>query len=262
MENPAPSPAAVPAALSPVGDLLSSGANVTLENAGALLGVWAACHLPAQALGFVVGMTTGLVDKASLQTSLETHDFGRLAALAAVGLFGMALGMLGYATSILLAARALRGQAVVLGDLLVEGVGRTISVMFASLVVGVCVGLGAMALILPGLYLLLRLFLTVTATCVDGLGPLSAFGRSWALTRGRLRGSAAFLGALFVIGLLTGAALIAASLVLRMIGGVAGPAGGALAGLVVNLFQFMVSAWGAACMTKFYLELADLPPPA
>lgn len=253
-------PAAAPAELPGVGEVLSAGTTVTLDNAGVIFGIWAACHLPAQVLGFVVGMTTGLADKEAIRNALAAHDMGALAALAAVGLLGMALGMLGYATTILLAARVFRGQAVALGDLLVDGVGRMISVVFASLLVGLCIGFGTLLLIIPGLYLLFRLSMTVCATCAEGLDPLTAFRRSWSLTDGRFWDIATVLGALFAVGLLAGVALLAAGVVLRIVASVAGGAGAAVAALVINLFQFVVSAWGTACMTKFYLELADRAP--
>ncbi len=258
---PVPSPApAVSAELPGVGEILTAGTNVTLDNAGLLFGIWAACHLPAQVLGFVVGMTTGTADKEAISNALASHDFGSLAALAAVGVLGMALGLLGYATTILLAARAYRGQALALGDLLADGVGRMISVVFASLLVGICIGFGTLLLILPGLYLLFRLSMTVCATCAEGLDPLTAFKRSWSLTEGRMWDLSKFLGALFFIGLVTGVGILAANVALRIVGAAAGAAGGAAAGVVGNLLQFIVSAWGTACMTKFYLELADRSP--
>jgi hypothetical protein len=255
-----PPAAAVPAELPGVGEVLSAGTTVTLDNAGVIIGIWAACHLPAQVLGFVVGMTTGLADKEAIKNAITNHDIGAIAALAAVGLLGLVLGMLGYATTILLAARAFRGQAIALGDLLVDGVGRMISVVFASLLVGVCIGFGTLLLIIPGLYLLFRLSMTVCATCAEGLDPLTAFRRSWSLTGGRFWDIASVLGALFVVGIGAAVALLAAGVVLRIVGSVAGAAGAGLAALVINLFQFVVSAWGTACMTKFYLELADRSP--
>lgn len=255
---PAPSPA--PAEVPAVGDVLTAATGVTLDNAGLLFGVWAVCHFPAQALGFVVGLTSGLQDKEAIKTAIQNHDFGMVIPLAVVGLVGMVLGLLGYASTILLAAKAFRGQAASLGDLLVEGAGRMLAVVAASLLVGLCVGFGTLALILPGLYLVVRLSLVVCATCVDGRGPVDAFGRGWRLTGGRFWDVLVFVLALFGVGLVAAIGLMAAGFMLGIAGSFAGAAGSALAGLVVNLAQFMVSAWGSVCMTKFYMELSARTP--
>lgn len=260
--SPAPAPSAPPAALPGVGALMTAGTSVTLDNAGVLIGVWAVCHAPPQVLGFVVRMTTGLGDKDAIKNAFANHDFGGLAGLGAVGLVGMVLGVLAYASTILLATRAFQGKPVALGDLLLDGVGRMWSLFAASALVGLAIGFGTLALILPGLYLLFRLCLAACATCAEELAPLDAVSRSWALTAGRFWDIAVFVGALFVVGLVAGVALLAAGIVLRIAGAAAGAAGSALAGLVVNLFQFVVSAWGTACLTKFYLELADRSPRA
>ncbi|MBI3566358.1 MAG: hypothetical protein HY079_14275 [Elusimicrobia bacterium] len=260
--SPAPSPAAAPAALPGVGEVLSAGTGVTLDNAGLLFGLWACTDMPAQVLGLVVRTMTGLGDKDGLKNALANQDYGALGGLAAVGMVGLLTGMLAYAATILLAARAFRGRPVALGELLADGLGRLPALLGASLVTGLAVGLGTLALFLPGLYLLVRLCLAACASCAEERGALDSVGRSWALTSGRLMDVVVFVFALFIVGLVAAVALMAGGFVLRLIGAVAGTAGTALAGLVVNLLQFLVSAWGTACMTRFFLELADRTPSA
>jgi len=263
MDNAPSAPASPPPAAADVpgvGETLSAGTRVALDNAGVLVGLWAACQFPAQALGFVVTLSAGLSSKESIRAAIEARDVGALAALGAVGIVGLVLGLLGYAATILLAARAYRGQPVALGDLLMEGAGRMFAVVAASLVVGLCVGAGTLLLIVPGVYLGVRLSLAVCGTCVDGLGPIEAVGRGWRLTGGRFWDVVVFMLALFGLGLVAAVGLLFAGFVLRLVGAAAGAAGAALAGLVVNLFQFFVSAWGTACMTKFYMELSARAP--
>ena len=268
MDNaPAPSPAgpdasAAPAALPGVGEMMTAGTGVTLDNAGLLLGVWACTSAPAQVLGLVVRTVAGLGDRDALKNAFLNHDMGVLAGLGAVALVGLVTGMLSYAATILLAARAFRGKPVGLGDLLVDGLGRMPALLGASVLAGLAVGAGTLALFLPGLYLLVRLCLAACATCAEDAGPVEALSRSWALTSGRLMDTVVFASALFVVGLVAAIALMAAGFVLKLVGAVAGAAGAAVAGLVVNLLQFIVSAWGTACMTRYFLELSDRTPRA
>lgn len=265
MDNaPAPSPAvpSATAALPGVGELMTAGTGLTLDNAGLLFGIWACTNAPVQVLGLIVRTAGGLADKDSIKNALMNQEYGVIAGLAAVGLVGMVAGMLAYSATILLAARAFRGRAVSLGGLLADGLGRLPSLLVASLIAGVAIGLGTLALILPGLYLLVRLCLGACATCAEELGPVEAVSRSWALTADRFMDTVVFVFALFVVGLVAAVALMAAGFVLKIAGALAGAAGAAVAGLVVNLLQFIVSAWGTACMTRYYLELADRTPRA
>ncbi len=265
---PSPAPAPAPAAAAPsaevpgVGDVLTAATAVTLDNAGLLFGLWAVCHLPTQVLGFVVGVSTGLQDKEALKNAISSGDYGVLASLAAVGLVGLVLGLLGYASTIILAAKSFRGQAAALSDLLLEGAGRMLAVVAVSLLVGIGIGFGTLLFILPGIYLVVRWSLAVCGTCVDGLGPIQSMKRGWALTGGRFWDVLVFMLALFAVGMAAAVALMAAGFVLGLAGAAAGAAGRALAGLIVNLCQFMVSAWGSMCLTKFYLELSARTPEA
>jgi len=239
-----------------VGDILSAGTKVTLDNAGLLLGLWAACGLPPQILAFVVGLNTGITDGPSVKAAFEAGNWGALGMLGAVACVGLVFGLVGYAATLALAARSLRGQESAVGGLLSQALGRLIAVVVASVLTGMAVGFGFVLLFLPGLYLMVRLSLAVGATVVEDAGPLDAISRSWNLTSGRFGETLTFLAALILAAFGAFLAVIAAGLVLRLVASVAGAPGRLFAGLAINALQFLISAWAAACVTKYLLELA------
>lgn len=245
-----------------VGGILSAGTSVALDNAGLLFGLWAACGLPPQILALIVGLNTGITDGASVKAAVEAGNWGALGMLGAVAFVGLVFGLVGYAATLALAARALRGEASDLGGLLSQALGRMVAVVAASVLTGMAVGFGFVLLFLPGLFLIVRLSLAVGATVVEDAGPVDAISRSWELTGGRFGETLVFLAALVAVAFGAFLAVIAAELVLRLVASFAGAPGRAVAGLAVNALQFLISAWAAACLTKFLLELAARKPKA
>lgn len=75
--------------------------------------------------------------------------------------------------------------------------------LLASLIIAVPVAMGFLALIIPGLYLLARFFITAPVAALEGAQPMDIVKRSWALTEGQGGTILVFLGLglLFVLGL-------------------------------------------------------------
>ncbi len=251
---PSPAPSGEPL---DVGTLISAGTAVTLDNAGVIAGVWAVCGLPPQLLGLAL-TRLGLVDKESLKASIIAHDWNALGPLAAIGAVSLLFGLLCYATTLVLTASAHRGRPLSLSDALLGGASRMIASAAASFVVGCAVLAGALALIVPGFFLTIRLSLAVCATVIEGAGPLDGVSRSWALTEGHFWGVVGRLAAFFGLALLGTIVLFFGGLVLGLIARRAGDPGAVAARLAVNAFQFLVTAWVSACVTKLYLDLARL----
>lgn len=257
MENASGASAQTPA----LGQVLSAGTKFSLDNAGLVLGIWAACGLPPQLLLIAARLTSTVADKESLRKALESADWAALAPLAGAGLVAVIFGMVAHAAMLTLAARGLRGEPATVGEVLAAGVKRVPALVAASVLVGLGLGLGMLALVIPGLYLLIRMSLTIAATVIEEKGPVAALSRSWRLTAGRFWDLVGYLAVM--IGLTVGAsmALLAAGVVLSIVGSsAAGVAGKELAGLLVNAVQFLISAWTAACLVKLYVELAALTP--
>ncbi|HYW30070.1 MAG TPA: hypothetical protein VE869_01090 [Gemmatimonas sp.] len=76
---------------------------------------------------------------------------------------------------------------------------RVPSLLLATVLVGVIVMFGLFLLIVPGVYLYTRLFAVPQMVVLEGLGPMEAIGRSWALTKGH--GGHTFLTLLLVYGI-------------------------------------------------------------
>ncbi|KAB7644103.1 glycerophosphoryl diester phosphodiesterase membrane domain-containing protein [Polymorphobacter fuscus] len=111
--------------------------------------------------------------------------------------------------------------------------------------------LGLIALILPGLYIFARVFLIGPAAVIEGLGPVAALRRSWAMTATSAWTILAFIivGLLFMFGAAVlssgvGAALglLLTTLGLKSVGGFVG----ALIGAVVSTLFAMGSAAAGA----------------
>jgi hypothetical protein len=78
---------------------------------------------------------------------------------------------------------------------------RLVLVVVASLLAGIAVLLGTIALVLPGFYLLLRLYLFVAAVVIDDCGPVEAIAESWERTGGHLVTVAGVVLSLFLVAL-------------------------------------------------------------
>jgi hypothetical protein len=63
---------------------------------------------------------------------------------------------------------------------------RFVFVLIASILSGVAVGIGLVLLVLPGIYLALRLALVAPAVWVGDQGPIEALSESWSRTDGHL----------------------------------------------------------------------------
>lgn len=80
--------------------------------------------------------------------------------------------------------KQLRGQKVTLGECVEIGVRRILPVVAVSFLGGLLVGVGFLLLIVPGVILLVRLFVCVPAVVVENPGILNAIRRSSELTKG------------------------------------------------------------------------------
>jgi hypothetical protein len=246
-----------------VGTFMSAGTQVTLDNAGLFLAIWAMTGLPPQILGFVLGLTTGLGDQNSIKEAVAAQNWAALAPLAGLTVVGMAMGLLGYAATVLLSVKVLRGQAPSsAGALVLEGLGAIVRVVVASILVGLSVGFGFILLFLPGVYLMVRLSMAGFAVIADERGPVEAYSQSWAMTSGRFMNTFGFMALLLAVTFGGMLAVVAAGAVLKLVLSGVGPVGGLVAGLAGGALQFLVSAWASATMTKYYLELSARAPKA
>jgi hypothetical protein len=96
-----------------------------------------------------------------------------------------------------LAYRALGGEfRTDISMILRLGMAGVVIIIYA-----VVVGLGLLALVLPGLYVMFRLFLAVPAVMIDGDGPFEAFSKSWELMDGSILATGGAVGLVFLVTL-------------------------------------------------------------
>lgn len=80
--------------------------------------------------------------------------------------------------------RKMRGEPVTLGECFRKGFRRWVSVVAASILMGLAAFLGFVACIVPGLVVMAGLFVAIPALVVEEESASMALSRSWDLTRG------------------------------------------------------------------------------
>lgn len=144
------------------------------------------------------------------------------------------------AIGVVIAYRALGGRISADSPFLL----RLVTAWLATLIALVPVVLGLFALIVPGIYVYVRLFLATPAVMIDGHGPFGALSESW-----RLMGDSVLAGA----GALTVVVLVPfIALVLLLVA--ASPLVTALATVVGTI---IVSTLSAGVQAFLYLTLAE-----
>jgi hypothetical protein len=137
-----------------------------------------------------------------------------------------------------LADDALRAEQPTAGRALARGMARAVPVVVTFLLVLLIATVGFAFLVVPGIYLGLRLYPAVATATLEGVGPAEALGRAWRRTRGaagRAFGVYALVLGIFFL------ASVAATMVGGVIGGLLGAAtGGGAAGVGRAAFGALV----------------------
>lgn len=121
------------------------------------------------------------------------------------------IGTIGQLAVIDLVARPDRLPRRALGAALAVGPAYLLGTLIGS----IGAGLGLVALILPGLYILARLYVAAPVAMLEGLGPIPMLKRSWALTEGQG-------GTILLFMLVTTLAYLLLSLAAAAVGGAIG----------------------------------------
>jgi len=165
-----------------IGDALSTGAEKLTTTAGIQLGVIYVVLQLVTALGANSAIS-------SVNTAAGSTTPGLSLPIGVVG--GAVLSLLGLVLTVALTIIAFRTVAHdtadldsipsgVTDDLLVTGV----FLVVAGIIQGIAVVLGFIALIIPGLFILVSLIFSQVYIAVEGEGPLEALSSSWSLAKG------------------------------------------------------------------------------
>ena len=136
---------------------------------------------------------------------------GNIAVAAGIGLLQFILTSFAQAIVVFAAFQDLRGRPVDAAESFRHGVARLFSVLVASVLTGLLVGVGVLLCIIPGLIALTAMAVVLPACVVERLGPIESMSRSADLTTGHrwpiLAVGAAWIIIVAVIGLAIRAAM-------------------------------------------------------
>lgn len=226
-----------------IGEILRAGFATFRENALLILGV---------VIG--VGFVGELLAPASEEFSVENLSwrFALDVVLRMVITFGQGLIVTLAALHVSLAAA--KGEKIDVGSLFDRVYVTFLPVLVLGGVAGSAVALGFLALVIPGLVLLVRWTFATVSLIDGGLSPVAAMRRSAALVEGRWWRVAGLMGAVFVVNLLVAGVLL---LVLAVVGLLPN-----LADATSNPYlSGLSSAFTAMCIGRVYVNLVELDSP-
>ncbi len=225
------------------GAVLSRGFAVLGRNLGPFLVLSLLTNLPVFAVQLAVGQVPVepfRPDQAQVAQMPRFDPLQLLPSLLSIVMSAILAGALTYGV-----VQDLRGRRAGLGQTLSVGLSRALPVVGISILVGFLIGLGFIALVVPGLILLCALFAAVPAAVIERLG-VGALGRSFDLTKGHRMSIFGIVLAIGIVGVVFG-------LVLRMaIGAGASLVATSIVFYVVSIF---LSLYNGTCQAVAYHDL-------
>jgi hypothetical protein len=234
------------------GEIFGATFAIYRENASQLLLIVAVVVIPLSVLEFLVSRVaftvkthTVIIGGRAVQGVPEARSAG-IVLLAA--LFAAAISIITY--SILQAAILRAAAQATIGDPLdVDasyrwGLTRFGSVIWVAILVGICVAIGLILLVIPGLIVLVMLCVSVPACVVENVRGTQALSRSWNLVRGSFW---------HVVGVIVVAALISGA-VNGLLTSIAGNSS-VLRLILSTIAQLLVAPFSALIAVLLYLDL-------
>ena len=140
---------------------------------------------PLAIAGEVISFELAIESFSIEESGRISTDFGTLV-LATVVAFVISLVASSIVTAAVTQAVAggIAGRQPAIGQSYRRALPRLVAVLVASVLIGLGVGLGSLALLIPGVFLLVRWVVAVPAIVIERLGPLHGMRRSWRLVKG------------------------------------------------------------------------------
>ena len=186
-------------------------------------------------------------------TSTEVDGGTALAGTAVVSLIQFAAAALAIAACFKAVSAAYLGERAGAAESLRYGLGRTIWLLIGWIVVVIIVAFGMILLIIPGIWLAVKLSMEFPVVVFERKNAFSAIGRSWSLTKGNFWRA---LGTLLVVLLIT---FIAQLVFGGVVGGILGAtdAGELTVAVVLTLVNLIALAltyplWSAVTTVLYY----------
>jgi hypothetical protein len=235
-----------------LGEILSAAFDIYRANASKLLLVVALVVVP---LSLISAIFAGVIfDPADIEVRsgeviVDVNELGRsfagyLLVLSIGGLIAVLISAVLQAATVRAAALATIGDPVDVEASYRYGFRRLWSVILISLLVGLIVAAGFIALIVPGIIFLVFLSASIPALIVEGRRGTDALGRSWGLVSGNFWHA---LGVIFVAALIVG-----------LISGIIGSIGGtnwAVRWIFTAIAQIVTAPYAALVSVLLYLDL-------
>jgi len=185
------------------------------------LAIVAVVQVPISLIGLVAGIVMGVsIGDTGAQMGRQIEG-AVIAALVIVAFVGFIVAILGHslcnAALIRSVSESYLGGDVTVGQAYRTVLPRLVSIIVAAFLVGAVTMVGLLLCVVPGVFLMLWLCLTITAIIVEDVGPLQGMSRSKQLVSGNL-------GKVFVLGLLVMLISWAVGIAAQFLGAPASPA--------------------------------------
>lgn len=254
-------PTATVSGMSPVqhlgiGGVLDRAVGLYRERFGTLATVAAAVLVPAGVAQALIAVEVGTVDLTPLLDPVSPSvppGFDRLLLATFVSL------LVGAVASLLLQAACIRifsgeyeGRPVRGPVALGSALRRALSVVACGLLVAFGTGLGALAFLVPGVWLWVSWYVALPALVVEGCGPVAALGRSIRLVRARFW---PVLGVALLAAAVAALASYAAGNVAALLVPGSGPSALAASSAAATLAAILTVPFTAAVATATYVDL-------
>lgn len=178
-----------------VGDVLGKGFATYFKNLPAFLVMAVIVYSPMLLYGAIA---KGPLDVSSVE-EWQTQAFVFLAVMI---LGGMVLSLVMSAAVTYAVVEELNGRHAPIGKSIAVGLRRMLPALAVGILSGLCIALGTVLLIIPGLIVMCMLYVAVPASVVESPGIGGALSRSAFLTKGHRWG---IFGIIIIVGILSAA---------------------------------------------------------
>jgi hypothetical protein len=165
-----------------IGELLETGFRLFRERFGTLM----ACVLvPVVPLSILSTVIVAAVDDTAYDVNAPAGDSSSVEVANLVdNLLGGAAAAIAIAACFRVISSAYLGERTGAGDSLRYGLSRLVPLVVAYLAISLGVGVGLVALVIPGIFLAVKWSMTFPVIVAERAGAFPAMRRSWELTRG------------------------------------------------------------------------------
>jgi len=237
-----------------VGEMLDAGFRLFRHRFGTLVLCVLVPIVPLTILGTIITAST---DEAAFDVNAPASDSGTAIAGAIVGAFVQSIGAaLAVAACFKVISAAYLGERSSAGDSLRYALSRFLPLIVTYILVVLITIPGFILLLIPGIWLMVKLCIAFPAVIFERANPFKAIARSWSLTRGNWW---RIFGALFVVFLI---ALVVNFALTAVLGGIAASsdtisevAFAVLATIITLLTYVLTYPLWAAVLTVIYYDL-------